>query len=290
MTPQISNPVNKREIYLRLARDHYENFPVGSVLVPARLRPHIHRIYAFARTADDIADELQDAELLASYRADFAAHLDGGVTEPLPLFVDLEQTIRALDLPRTAFFALLDAFEQDLHVRRYEEAELFDYCTRSADPVGRLVLRVFGIRDARADHLSDRICTGLQLLNHLQDIRSDLADRDRIYFPVADLQRFGVTEADLGCGQATPAVLELVRHWWQRTVDLLREGWGLIGLVSGRLALELRAIVRGAAAVLDAIAARGFDVLAEPIRLSRAAKLRVLVAAITSSRPPKVLR
>ena len=135
--PQV---VHDRSGFMALAQRHYENFPVGSFLVPRQQRPHIHRIYAFARTADDIVDEHQDAAALQEYRESFLAHLegDGTQTKEVPLFADLRATIRELDLPSELFLDLLDAFAQDLEVRRYADGEqLFAYCRKSADPIGR---------------------------------------------------------------------------------------------------------------------------------------------------------
>lgn len=276
--------------FMRLAREHYENFPVGSVLVPRAQRKHVHRIYAFARTADDIADELRDAEALATYRAEFLAHLDGAHAEAEPLFADLAATIRELDLPTSLFTDLLDAFAQDLDVGRYvDERSLFDYCKKSADPVGRLVLRVFGHRDAELDRLSDSICTALQLLNHLQDLRSDLLERDRIYFPSSDLARFGVDEAQLRAPTASPQVRALVAHWLDRTASMLAAGWPLMQAVRGRLRLELRAIVGGAAAVVRAIRRVDHDVLGNTCRVGTFEKLSVLCRALTSARLPRGL-
>jgi squalene synthase HpnC len=275
-----------REAFLSLAAEHYENFPVGSFLVPKRLRPHVHRIYAFARIADDIADERRDAVLLSAYRTEFLAHLGGGSGQPLALFADLAETIAELDLPVDLFTDLLDAFAQDLTVQRYaDDEELLAYCRLSADPVGRLVLRVFGHRDPTLDALSDQICTGLQLLNHLQDIRSDLVERDRIYFPRDDLARFGVTEDALRGESADPAVRALIRHWLDRTIEMFARGWPLIDVVGGRLRLELRAIVGAACRAARRIRAADHDVLAGRVRLSRYDHLVALASAFTGRRP-----
>ncbi|MFO1054759.1 MAG: squalene synthase HpnC [Planctomycetota bacterium] len=272
-----------------LAATHYENFPVGSFLVPRRLRPHIHRIYAFARIADDIADERRDAVALDAFREAFLAHRRGERSD-LPLFVDLCATIRELDLPEPLFLDLLDAFAQDLRVHRYEtDAQLFDYCRRSADPVGRLVLRVFGHRDDRLDRLSDRICTGLQLLNHLQDIGSDLRERDRIYFPLADLERHGVREDDLRAPRASPGVKALVRDWLDRTARMLGEGWPLTLAVRGRLRYELRAIVGGAAGCVDAIRRADHDVLSAHRGLRGLRRITVLLRSLLRRAPPPAL-
>ncbi len=268
-----------------LARTHYENFPVGSWLVPLRLRPHIHAIYAFARVADDLADEHRDATALAAMRASFVGHLEGTAAPTEPMLAAVTATIRALDLPESLFFDLLDAFALDLTQSRHDEASLLAYCTKSADPVGRLVLRVFGWRDPALDARSDRICTGLQLLNHLQDIGEDLCHRDRIYFPTLDLARHGVTEADLAAATATPGVRALVREWHGRITGMFAQGWPLLSAVRGRLRLELRAIVWGAVLCLRRIAAADFDVLAARAHLTRGDKLSLPLRALLGLRP-----
>lgn len=284
-------PVIAPTRYEALARQHYENFPVGSVFVPRKVRPHMRRIYAFARTADDLADELRDAQALQAFREDFRAHLQARAATPVPLFVDLVATIRQFALPEQLFFDLLDAFAQDLVVLRHDEHSLFDYCRRSADPVGRLVLRLFGHDDARLDGWSDQICTGLQLLNHLQDIRADLCERERIYLPLEDLARFGVAQDDLRQPPASPAVRALVQHWTDRTAAMFAAGWPLTEAVHGRLRLELRAILAGAGAVLRRIRAAEHDVLSAPLRLSRRQKIGALGRALFGRRiPPVFLR
>ncbi len=289
VTPEIhatAEVAQDRSRYLALAAGHYENFPVGSWLLPRRARRHLHRIYAFARTADDLADEHRDERALGQFRADFLDHLADD-SPAVPLFADLRSSIRDLDLPVVLFLQLLEAFAQDLHVNRHDEQRLFDYCRRSADPVGRLVLRVFGHRDPVMDRASDFICTGLQLLNHLQDLGEDYVQRDMIYFPTQDLERFGVNEKDLGAARATDAVRLLVQHWANRVAGMFREGWPLVWLVRGRLSLELRAIMTGAAAVLAQIRCQDHDVLVHHIRLSRLTKLRVLGRALRSSKMPR---
>jgi squalene synthase HpnC len=281
-----------RERFERLAASHYENFPVGSWLAPKRLRPHIHRIYAFARTADDLADENGgDREGLLAFRAAFLAHEPAAAGAPdsaarVPLFDDLWRTIGELDLPKDLFLALLDAFEQDLDVRRYaDEAQLHDYCRRSADPVGRLVLRVFGYRDPALDALSDRVCTGLQLLNHLQDLRADLIERDRLYFPRSELERFGVTEDDLKREVATPGVRAFVESEARKVAAMFDDGWPLVLEVGGRLRLELRAILGGAAAVLRRMRATGFDPLGGRVHLNKFEKIGALARAFSPFEP-----
>jgi hydroxysqualene synthase len=269
-----------------LAKHHYENFPVGSWLLPRHARVHLHRIYAFARLADDLADEQRDAVALAAYRADFLRHLDGGASD-VPLFVDVVATIRACDLPPALFTDLLDAFAQDCVQGRYDRAQLLDYCRCSANPIGRLVLAVHGYRDAESARLSDRICTALQLLNHLQDLGSDRRLRDRIYFPTEDLARFEVAPDDLLAAHASPGVRALVRHEAATLAAEFAAGWPLCERVRGRLRWELRAILRGAAAVLHRIAAVDGDVLGGRTHLTKGERLRTVLAGLLSRRPPR---
>lgn len=268
-----------------MAGRHYENFPVGSWLLPRRARVHLRRIYAFARTADDLADELRDAAALAAFRRDFLAHVEGRAAD-VPLFVDLTASMRECDLECRLFTDLLDAFAQDLVRSRYDEPGLRDYCRRSADPVGRLVLRVSGYRAPQLDAWSDRICTALQLLNHLQDLGADRRERDRVYFPAEDLARFGVAEQDLLAPHANAAVKALVRHWAQRLAGEFASGWPLVEAVRGRLRLELRAILRGADAVLRRVRAVDHDVLGSRVHLTKGERLRTVLAGLCSRRRP----
>jgi squalene synthase HpnC len=284
---------NDPRSYLALASRHYENFPVGSWLLPRAARVHLRRIYAFARTADDLADEQRSAPALAAFRADFLRHLDpdgASVSRcEVPLFADLRETIREHALERELFTDLLDAFAQDLERSRYDRDALFDYCRRSANPVGRLVLRVCGHRDASFDRWSDRICTGLQLLNHLQDMGSDLRDRDRVYFPQEDLQRFAVTEGDLRADAANERVRALVLHWASFLETEFAAGWPLVDAVGGRLRWELRAILRGAAAVLRRIRAVEGDVLGKSTRLSKRERLATVLGGLCCRGIPRSL-
>ncbi|HEX5052359.1 MAG TPA: squalene synthase HpnC [Planctomycetota bacterium] len=295
-SPTVSaDPLHDDRRYLQLAGRHYENFPVGSWLLPRAARRHLHRIYAFARTADDLADELRDAQALAAFRRDFGRQLDGAqvgheprpAAPPVPLFRDLEATMRECQLERELFTDLLDAFAQDLEKTRYDdEAELLDYCRRSADPIGRLVLRVCGHRAPELDRLSDRICTALQLLNHLQDLGEDLRERDRIYFPLAELARFGVGEAQLREPRADAHVRAFVLHEARRLGAAFAAGWPLVDAVRGRLRWELRAILRGAAAVLACIRAADGDVLGGRVHLGKAVRVRSVLAGLCCRRAP----
>lgn len=273
-----------------MAKRHYENFPVGSWLLPKVARAHLHRIYAFARTADDLADELQDAEALAAFRADFLRHLTndaaGKPVSDVPLFAELRTTIEQCQLEQSLFTDLLDAFDQDCHQRRYDRPQLLDYCRRSADPIGRLVLRVSGYRDAQLDAYSDRACTGLQLLNHLQDLREDLLERDRIYFPIEELNACGAHEDDLRAEKASPEVRRFVLEQADRIADDFSAGWQVVNGVRGRLRLELRAILHGAAAVLQQIRKVEGDVLGGNVHLSKWRRVGTVFGGLLSAREP----
>lgn len=266
--------LDDREQFLRMCVEHYENFPVGSWLLPKQSRLHLARIYAFARTADDLADELRDREALTRFREAFVAH-QRGERNDVQLFVDLKETIASQDLPEQLFLDLLDAFDQDTWKTRYADAaELRDYCKRSADPVGRLVLRTHGIRDAETDRLSDHVCTGLQILNHVQDLADDLRQRDRLYFPESDLERLGLTVEDLCAETYGPAARALVEQWLEHAVWSLEQGRGIVGRVSGRLRLELKAVIAAASANAEAVRRLDHDVGPGRIRASKSARLR----------------
>ncbi len=287
---------------ISLAATHYENFPVGSLLLPRRARVHLRRIYAFARTADDLADEARDAAALAAFRASFEAEVAAEVAaqgmaagaargagragETIPLLVDLAATIRELRLPVSLFLDLLDAFALDLTVRQHDRASLLAYCRKSADPVGRLVLRVFGHDEAALDALSDRVCTALQIVNHLQDVGPDWRERGRVYLPAEDLARRGVTLDDLGAASASSGLREVVHEWAQAAAAMFRDGFALTALVRGRLGAELRAILGGAALVLRGLRRIDYDVLATHVRLAKRDKVWIVGRALLSRRRP----
>lgn len=252
--------------------DHYENFPVASLLLPQRLRGAVTDIYRFARSADDIADEgsASDDERLAQlalYRTELhRIGAEPGTTPPpgLPpladVFTPLAQTIAKHQLPITPFYDLLSAFEQDITVKRYEDyAALADYCTRSANPVGRLMLHLFDATSPEDTAQSDAICTGLQLVNFWQDVRVDW-HKHRVYLPQEDLRRHGVTDDDLAACRLSPAWRELMAFQVERTRALLHFGAPLARRLPGRIGLELRLVVQGGLRVLERIEASSYDV------------------------------
>ena len=251
---------------------HYENFPVGSILLPARLRPAVHAIYRFARSADDLADEGTDppaARLaaLAAYRAELE-RIAAGTLPQLPLFADLAQVIRDHKLPLQLFHDLLDAFAQDVVKTRYANyTELLDYCRRSANPVGRLVLHLFGRTESARLQESDAICTALQLINFWQDVAIDWK-KDRVYLPQEDLTRFGVDESDIAAGRMTPAMRELLAFECQRARQLMLAGAPLVHHLPGRLGWEIRLTVQGGLRILERIDAVAGDVFAHRPQLT----------------------
>ncbi|MEZ5989090.1 MAG: squalene synthase HpnC [Planctomycetota bacterium] len=277
-----------------LARDHYENFPVGSWLVPRALRRPIHLCYAFARTADDLADEARDHEALRALRAD----LDRSLAEPgapapaaAPFLPELARTIHAHALPVGLFHDLLDAFEQDCVQARYADLDaLLAYCRKSADPIGRLLLHLAGVVDDEALARSDRICTALQVLNHCQDVRADYRERGRIYVPQDMLRRNGVAEAELGGDRTGPGLQECLGELGDLVARGFAEGWPLTRRLGGRLGLELRAIVHAAALGLRRMQRSGFRVLEERPRLGRLDLPLVFLRALVGSWPPRVAR
>src|SRR5262249_47327943 len=222
----------------RLARSHYENFPVGSALIPKRLRRHFYSIYAFARIADDFADEgytepftLQERlESLEQWRRMLQDAVAGRARHPV--FVALAQTVAEFELPSALLEDLLSAFAQDVTVRRYKTFDqLLDYCRRSANPIGRLILLLFGYRDQQRLDWSDHICTALQLANHWQDVAIDL-DKDRIYLPEEDLSRFDLTADDLTRRRANDSFKRLMRFEIERTREMFYSGKPLCASVS----------------------------------------------------------
>lgn len=245
--------------------DHYENFPVASLLLPRRLRPAVEAIYRFARSADDIADEgiAAPAERLAALdRYGAQLHrLEAGQSTGEPLFDALGEAISRHALPFAPFHDLLSAFAQDVVKPRYASyVELLDYCTRSANPVGRLMLHLFEAADPRNLRDADAICTALQLINFWQDVRVDLG-KGRIYLPQDDLARFGVTEGDIAMERAhLPAWRFLMRFQVERAQAMLESGAPLATRLPGRIGWELRLVVQGGARILERIAGAGYDV------------------------------
>ncbi len=240
--------------------DHYENFPVASVLCPPALRPAVAAIYHYARTADDIADE-GDAtaeQRLADLRAYRAELLRSAAGSPPAdrwalVFRPLAVALKRHDLPLPLLEDLLDAFEQDLQQTRYaDRADLLDYCRRSANPVGRLLLHLYGVNDARSLRQSDDICTALQLINFWQDLSIDTR-RGRLYVPLTDCVRHGVAPDALMAREDSPVTRSLVADMVNWSRDMMLAGAPLALTLPGRAGWELRLVVQGGLRILNKI-------------------------------------
>jgi phytoene synthase len=271
----------------RMARSHYENFPVGSLLVPRNRRKYVYSIYAFARAADDFADEGYDREIAESDRLsaldDWERKLEAcyrGEAEH-PVFIALAETVKELDMPIGLFRDLLSAFKQDVVKRRYADFdEVVDYCRRSANPVGRLILLLFGYRDENLHNLSDEICTGLQLANFWQDVAVDI-EKDRVYLPLDEMERYGVCVDDLRERNFTDRYAGLLKFQVDRAKGFFERGRSLPALVKGRLAFELRLTRRGGKRILEKIEELGYDTLNARPKITTTDKLRLLFKAMS---------
>jgi squalene synthase HpnC len=250
-----------------MAVNHYENFPVASVLLPARLRRPVQLIYAFARQADDFADEGDwPAPVRLANLAGFGEQLDlieRGTTPSLPLFVDLAGVIREFGLPVDLFRDLLSAFSQDVVKTRYADfGEVMDYCRRSANPVGRLLLHLYRATDPRSLARSDHICSSLQLINFWQDVEIDFR-KNRIYLPADEMAEYAVTESQIADRNAGGNWRNLMLFQIDRTRRMLLAGAPLGRTLPGRIGLELRMIVMGGNRILEKLQAGGGDVFRE---------------------------
>jgi squalene synthase HpnC len=252
----------------RLTTTHYENFTVASLLLPRRLLPHFHAIYAYCRWADDLADETPAGEeslrLLAWWRAELLECFAGRPNHPV--MVALLPTIRRFAIPPAPFLDLLQAFEQDQRVKRYQSFdELLGYCRNSANPVGHLVLYLCESYDPVRAGLSDRICTALQLTNFWQDVARDFAI-GRVYLPEEDRRRFGYADADLEARRFTPEFAELMQFEVERTRAMFHEGLPLIPRMPDEVQLDIELFARGGLAILRKIEQVGYNVwLTRPV-------------------------
>lgn len=276
---------NTRQAYdhcLALARGHYENFPVASWLLPRRLRDPVAAIYAFARTADDWADEggYSTEQRLAALDA-MRRSLHGiELGQPMedPVFIALADCIGRHHLPFDPFLDLLSAFRQDVTKNRYADfGELMGYCRRSANPVGRLLLHLYHADEARNIALSDAICSALQLINFLQDLHQDYAENDRIYLPQDEMRRFGVREEQLGTKHNDLGLRQLIHFQARRAMQLLHSGAPLGKRLKGRAGFELRMIVLGGNRILQYLQ-RQQDMFSRP-RLTRQDRLLMVWGA-----------
>ncbi len=281
-----NRPWNTRESFEyceKIASEHYENFPVASRFIPADKRPYIAAIYAFARSADDFADEpgytqAERIENLSQWGELLLRCYDGESSHPV--FVALSETVERFQVPIELFQNLLTAFRADVTTKRYETFEqVLEYCSCSANPIGRLVLLLFNYRSELMLMHSDNICTALQLTNFWQDISVDLL-KDRLYLPKEDLDHFGVPEDELFRRTASTAFRKLVSFEVARTERLFREGRPLLQEVGKDLRFELKLTWNGGMNILRKIKARGFDVFQSRPHLSSVDKLRLFLRTL----------
>jgi squalene synthase HpnC len=265
-----------------LATHHYENFHVVSFLLPKRLHQDFYNVYAYCRWADDLGDEIGDRDeslrLLAWWRGELDNMFQGRASHPV--FVALAPTVKRYGIPRKPFADLVHAFVQDQIVTRYPEWEdVFGYCRYSANPVGRLVLYLGGYSDPERQRLSDATCTALQLANFWQDVTVDQL-KDRVYIPLAVMERHGYTVEQLFAHQFTPAFREVMREIVDRTRVLFLKGLPLAGMVDRRLALDIDLFSRGGMRVLEKIEEQGYNVLAARPAISKTERLRLLLGSL----------
>jgi len=270
-----------REYCARLARSHYENFSVATWFLPARLRQHFYNVYAYCRISDDLGDEVGDAtaslELLDQWQRELDACYEGSPRHPV--FVALAETVRLFEIPKHEFSDLLIAFRQDQTITRFETFnDVLGYCHYSANPVGHLVLYLCGYRDADRQQLSDHTCTALQLANFWQDVSVDY-EKGRIYLPLEDLRRFGVSEQDIAAKHNTPAFREMMKFEVERARDWFRQGLPLVGKVNHELAVDLELFTRGGQEILRAIEKQGYAVLGNRPAISKPRKLALVARA-----------
>jgi len=286
------NPVSLEEAEAfcrRLTSGHYENFSVASWLLPRRLRRHFANIYAYCRMADDFADESQSADealrRLDAWQEQLAACYQGKARHPV--FIALRRTILQFDIPVKPFQDLLDAFRQDQRQTRYRTwEELLEYCSRSANPVGRLVLCVIGHRDEHRQALSDSTCTALQLANFWQDVSRDFA-RGRVYIPSELLDLHGYTEASLAQGIVNARWVSLMKDLLERTRALFTQGLQLPPLLTGRTRLAVELFSRGGLSILRAVERIDYDTLHHRPCLTAWDKRRLVAAGLLRLSPER---
>ncbi len=263
---------SQAELYCKtLATSHYENFPIVNWLLPRRFHKPFCCIYAFCRWSDDLGDEIRDAgeslRLLEWWRSETVRCFGGNATHPV--FAAMLPKIPEYRLVQQPFLDLISAFEQDRRISEYETfGQLLDYCNRSANPVGRILLRILDRDDEESLRFSDSICTGLQLANFWQDVRRDL-EIGRIYLPLSDLRSHEITREQLHAGDESPEFLRLMQFQVERARRFLREGLPLGRRLPGRVGLEIELIARGGLAILDKIAQQDYRVLSSRPKLAK---------------------
>jgi squalene synthase HpnC len=278
---QAPSETEAREYCRRLARSHYENFSVASWFLPEHLRQHFFNVYAYCRISDDLGDEVGDTtkslQLLDQWETELNACYDGRPRHPV--FVALAETVRKFEIPKHEFADLLTAFRQDQSVSRYETFnDLLGYCRYSANPVGHLVLYLCGYSDAERQQLSDTTCTALQLANFWQDVSADFG-KGRIYLPLEDLRRFGVSEEVIRDGENTSAFCEMLKFEVERAREWFTQGMPLIAKVDRALSTDIELFSRGGQEILNAIDRQHYAVLGQRPAISKTRKLALVARA-----------
>ena len=302
-----AEPVSLEQAYQfceTLARTHYENFNVGGWITPKAKLPHVYAIYAWCRMVDDLGDEFVPSATvpeavevgrlnetftehrrgrLAWWEEELEAMYSGQPTHPISIAV--QHTVASFDIPPEPFHRLIQANLMDQGSGRFETLEdVVEYCKYSANPVGHLYLYLFGYADRRRQLLSDHTCTALQLTNFWQDVSRDYRDRDRVYLPQADMNRFGVTESDIANGSATDGFRALLRYECEIAMRMFRQGVPLVTSLEKKAQLPVALFTRGGVAVLQAIRQQGYDVLSERPALSKRHKTWLLASAWLGSK------
>lgn len=268
---------------LKLAKTHYENFPVVSWLIPAKLRPDVAIVYWFARTADDFSDEgnfskVQRLEKLQEYELRLTALLNNQAENELE--AALKQTIVTRKLKPENFFKLLIAFKQDVVKNRYKDFdEVLAYCSNSANPVGRILLELFSVRDERAYYYSDKICTALQITNFIQDSIVDYK-KGRIYYPINELERFKVDEKVFEMNRINLNLKQLIEFSVNRVQSFFDEGKGLLEILSGRFKYEIAWTIKSGEEILNKIRGVDFDIITQRPYLSKNDYLKILIKSL----------
>lgn len=268
---------------INLAKRHYENFPVISWLIPEELRKHIAIVYWFARTADDISDEgnLNDSERIIKLKK-FEMRLRALLNNQPENNLDraLQDTIYSKKLSPENFFKLIKAFKQDVVKKRYDNfEEVLDYCSNSANPVGRIILELFDVRNEKANYYSDKICTALQITNFIQDTKIDY-QKGRIYFPVAEMEYYEVKEEMFELNRINHNLEKLIEFSVDRVQNYFDEGKNLLAFLSGRLRYEIDWTINGGEEVLRKIRGADFDILSKRPSLSKVDYIKLLIKSI----------
>ena len=266
----------------RLTKSHYENFTVGSLLLPKPIRQHVSNLYAYCRTVDDFGDEAEgDRRHLLDQWCDDLERCYTNDAPTHPVMVALQHTIQRFNIPREPFLKLIEANQIDQEVSRYDTFEdLLHYCDHSANPCGRLFLYVFDYRDEKRQRLADHTCTALQLTNFWQDVNRDW-QKGRVYIPLEDLKAHNVSEDQIARREFDDNFRRLMAFQVERTRRIFRQGAQLLNHLEGHAKTDVALFTRGGMAVLDAIEKQDYDVLKRRPSLSRLKKARLLLSTWT---------